>query len=861
MHSKRQIFICFFCFLSLFFCLFANAQDTLKKSDSTQSKNDTIKNENSDYALSSKVDYTARDSIRFDVKNQKMYLYGDAEINYEDLKLNADYIEITFKINQLFAKGMPDSTGKISGKPVFVQGAESFTSSTLTYNFKSKKGLITSIITKEGDSYIHGNLVKKLPDNSINIRNGLYTTCENEHPHYEIKFAKARVVPDDKIVSGPAYLEIEDMPTPLAVPFGFFPNKKGQKSGILIPSYGESATRGFFLENGGYYMGLGPHFDLAMRGDIYSRGTWAVKAASNYNVRYRFNGNFNISYATNIEGEKNTESYRKRKDFFIRWSHNQDAKARPNSRFTASVNAGTSKYNTYNPSSTADYLSNTYQSAISYSTNIGSNFYFSANMRHSQNTINRNITFNLPELAFTMNRIYPFRSEKRAGKDRWFENISVSYSMNASNTVTGIDSVLFRGNIAENLKHVMQNGVKHYIPVSGSFKVLKYFTFTPSVNYTQRWYSKGLYSHWQSQYINTNGDTVLQHLQTDTINDFYLVHDGNAAASLSTRLYGMYQFNGNWLRAIRHVFTPTASFTFTPNYGAQSLDYWRYYMTDALIPTHYSIFQQEIYGTPPGNKSGMINFSFANNIEMKVRSRKDTISGTKKISLIDNFTISGGYDLAKRDSNQFSKVVMSGRTRLFKNLDVSYASLWDPYVINSSGINQKDFEWKVNHRLLRMMNNEWAFSLNWSLRSKEKKKKLQSENASDEEIAMINANRDAYIDFDEPWSLNLYYTFRHTSTYNAVTDTKKNQLIQTFSFSGDVSITKKWKFGMTSGFDFEQKELSYTSINIYRDLHCWELVFNWIPTGFRKSYNLTIRVKSSVLQDLKLTKKKDFRDF
>ncbi|MFH0865475.1 MAG: putative LPS assembly protein LptD [Bacteroidota bacterium] len=846
------------------------AQDTIVKTDSTLFKNDTIANETSDYALSSKVDYTAGDSIRFDVINQKMYLYGNAEINYEDITLTADYIEVTFKINQLYAKGMPDSTGKVQGKPIFNQGAQSFSSATLTYNFKSKKGLITGIITKEGDSYIHGTLVKKFPDNSFNIKNGQYTTCENEHPHYEIKFGKARVIPDDKIVSGPAYLVIEDVPTPLAVPFGFFPNKRGQKSGILIPSYGESANRGFFLENGGYYMGLGQRMDIALRGDIYSRGSWAAKAASNYNVRYKYNGIINVGYATNIDGEKNTSSYNKINDFFIRWTHHQDAKARPNSRFAASVNIVSKNNNKYNPSSNADYLSNTFQSNISYITTFGSNFNFSANMRHSQNVITGDISLNLPELALTMNRIYPFRREKPVGKEKWFEKISLSYSMNASNSISSNDSILFPINEAfdiSRMTNLMKNGVKHYIPISSSVKVLKYFTFTNSFNYNERWYFQSIRKQWSNEWIIIEGDTISSpHLKTDTVNGFCAAHDFNLSSSLSTRLYGMYQFNGKWLKAVRHVITPTASITYTPDFGTQWWGYYKYYMDDSYTGNdaslyQYSIFSTGIYGSPPQYKSGMVNFSFANNLEMKVRSKKDSITGTKKISLIDNFTISGGYDLAKKDSLQFSKVLMSGRTKLFKNLDITYASIWDPYVIDSTGKNLKDFEWKINHRLLRNYNNEWAFSLNWSLRSKEKKKTLSSDKATEEELAMINANRDMYIDFEEPWSLNLYYTLRHTSVYSPVTDAMENDLIQTFSFNGDVSITKKWKVGISSGYDFRQNELTPTSVNIYRDLHCWEIVFNWIPSGFRKSYNLTIRVKSAVLQDLKLTKKKDMWDY
>jgi len=843
-------------------CGFIKAQDTIiSKNDSVKIKNDSTKKSSpkeSEYALSSKVEYTANDSIRFNIAEQKVYLFGKAEIKYEDINLTANYIEISFKKNQLYAKGVADSTGKTTGEPVFTQGSQSFTSATLTYNFKTKKGLITSIITKEGESYLHGNLVKKFPDNSINLREGMYTTCDLVHPHYEIKFFKARVIPDDKIVSGPAYLVVEDVPMPLALPFGYFPNKKGQKSGLLIPSYGESASRGFFLENGGYYVGLGEHFDLALRGDVYSHGSWAARALSNYNKRYKFNGNINFGYAINIEGDQGTPSYNKRNDFYIKWYHNQDAKARPNSRFSANVNAGSSKYNKYNPSSTTDYLSNTLQSNVSYSTTIAGKYNFSVNMSHSQNTLNRTVSLNLPEIAFSANRFYPFRNEKRMGKMRWYENISVGYTMNARNSINTIDSLLFR---KETLKQ-MQNGIKHSIPISSSIKVLKTFTWTNTINFTERWYMQSIEKHWINDMRIVNGDTTLGYLKTDTIQGFKAARDFNFSSSLSTRLYGMYQFKKGKIVALRHVLTPTVSFVYTPDFGSEKWGYYRYLRDgdQSVQKKYYSIFETGIYGAPPRDKSGAINFALTNNLEMKVKSKKDTITGIKKVVLIDNFTISGGYDIAK-DSLNWSKINMNGRTRLFKNLDVTYASSWDPYVVDSTGKNLNEFELKKNKRLLRLTNTNWAFSLNWSLRSKQKKKEITSSKATEEELDMIKANPDAYLDFDQPWNLNIQYQLNYMNSFDQTAKKMVNKVIQTLSFSGDVNLSSKWKVGFRSGYDFEQKDFSYTSIDIYRDLHCWEMVFNWIPMGFRKSYNLTIRVKSPVLQDLKLTKKKDFRDY
>ena len=830
----------------------------LTKNDSLKIKKDTTKKDTtkkSDFALSSKVDYKAKDSIRFDIKEEKAYLYGKAEIKYEDIDLTAEYIEISFKVNQLFAKGVLDSTGKLVGKPVFKQGAESFTSTTLTYNFKTKKGFIAGIFTKEGDSYLQGKTVKKFPDNSINVKNGLYTTCDLDHPHYEIKFNKARVMPNDKIVSGPAYLVIEDVPTPIALPFGFFPNKQGQKSGIIIPTYGESDSRGFFLSNGGYYFGLGQYMDLSLKGDIYSHGSWNIDPTLNYTERYKYAGNLSFGYSTTIDGVKGTTDYQKAHDFFIRWSHRQDPKAHPNSTFSASVNSGSAGYDNHNLSSSANFLTNQLNSAVSYTTVIDDNYNFSVSMSSDQSRITHVVDLGLPQIAFSVNRFYPFRNENRVGKATWYDNISVGYTMDAKNSINTFDSLLFRKNTLKQ----MQNGMYHNIPISSSIPVLKNFTWNNTINYNERWYLQTIRKHWVKDTLITGGDTTVHYLKTDTVQGFRAERDFSFTSSLSTIIYGMYQFKNCKIIAIRHIFTPSISFTYTPDFGSPSWNYYRYSINQSM-PTqkplrYYSIFDGDIYGSPPANKSGVVGFSLDNRLDMKVRSKKDTVNGIKKIVLIEDFKISTGYDVAK-DSNNWSNLSMQGRTRLFKNLVVNYASSWDPYAVDTLGHDIKEFQFQKNKQLFRQNSTQWEFGLDWALQSKTKKKDIVSNKATQEELDNIKKHKDDYVDFDQPWNLNIQYVLSFTNTFNQATSTMRRDVTHTIGIKGDINIAAKWKVGFVSNYDIKNKELSYTSLNIYRDLHCWEMTFSWIPTGSQKSYNLTIRVKSAVLQDLKLTKKK-----
>lgn len=835
--------------------LLINVSDSLLLPQDTIVIKGDIKKKKS--AISSKVEYTANDSICLDMSKQKVYMYREAEIKYDKIIQKAAFIEIDFNTSILRALPKPDSTGKSYGKPEFTEGDQSFTSEEMQYNFKTRKGMIKNVITKEGEGYLHGEVVKKMDNDVSNMRHGGYTTCDLEQPHYSIRFSKAKVIPNNKIVTGPAYMSIEGVPLPLVLPFGLFPNKKGQTSGIIIPTYGESNNRGFYLENGGYYFGISDYMELRLVGDVYSHGSWAVKPIFNYKKRYKYNGALNFNYAINNEGIKESPSYTHSRDFRLTWSHRQDPKARPKSQFNANVNFGSSTFNRYNPVSAQDHLTNTFGSSISYSTNFKNKVNFSAALRHTQNTTNKSLSLTLPDVSLSTNRFNPFRKKGKASDLKWYDNISISYAMSARNEINIHESTLFKPQMWDSL----ENGMQHKIPISLSLKVLKFFTLSNSIDFTERWYSKSIVKHWVNDSLFTGNDTVVGYIDTDTIRGFKAGRDFSFNSSLNTTLYGMLQFKKGPVRAIRHVFKPSVSFSLRPDFGSPSFGYWKEVQTDTLRRfQRYSIFSDEIFGSPPDGKSGRLGFNISNNLEMKVRSRQDTVTGMKKIMLIESLTIGTSYDLA-RDSLKWSPVSLSARTTLFKKLQVQYSASYDPYVQDTLGRALNKFEWDVNHRLLRRENTSWNFSLAYSFGSgKNDKTKKKSPLATPEQMQEIATNPQGYIDWDNPWSLNFTYNLRFTGQLVPATGNVKRDMVQTLGFNGDINITPKWKLSLTSGYDFEGKKLSYTSVNVYRDLHCWEMRFNWIPTGYLKSWNFYIKVKASVLQDLKLNRKKDFRD-
>jgi lipopolysaccharide assembly outer membrane protein LptD (OstA) len=854
----------------------ANVPQVLIVSDDTTG----LEEKTNKFMLSAKIDYASADSLSMDIQNKMAWMYGNASIEYEDIKLKAAIISINFQDNTIHAYGTEDSLGKPVGTPEFQQGDLTFKSKEIAYNFTTRKGLIQNVITKEGEGYIHGTVIKKINDSVTDVGRGEYTTCDlDEHPHFSLKFTKAKVLSGNMIVTGPAWITIEDVPLPLVLPFGLFPNKKGRSSGLIIPRYGESANRGFFLENGGYYFGLNDYFDLKLTGDIYSRGSWAIKPELTYKKRYKYSGSFSLKYAYTLSGVPGDPEYYNKNDFFVSWSHRQDSKARPNSVFGASVQAGSSSYNKYNPSTVNDYLTNTFSSSISYDMRLGNWGNLTSSATESQNTQTKLVNLSLPSISFGINRIYPFKKKVPTGPAAWYESINVNYSMVMRNDLACADSLVFKPDVGNRFV----NGMKHSIPVSGSFKVMKYFSWSNGINYNERWYTKTIRKTWIGDTIYTNGVPAYGgYIDIDTVNGFASARDYSFSSSLSTTIYGMKQFSKGPIRALRHVMRPSVGFSFVPDFGTEQLGYWRTVQTDVKGTTApYTIFEgNSISGAPPSQKSGAINFSLGNNLEMKVRSAKDTVTGTQKVMLIDNFQISTSYDLAK-DSLRWSNINLSARTTLFKKIQVSYASSYSPYGLYTQpfyGYTMWDYytspfynsvpgpvinqsQYSMNKKPLRFINSGWNLSFGYDLKPKTKAKKPNAPNSSSkEEIEDVKNNPDLYIDWDNPWSLNFDYNFRVTSIPDLNTGKIKRDLVQTLGASGDVNVTEKWKFSVRTGYDFEQKDFAFTQITIYRNLHCWEMRMSWIPYGTQKSWNFQINAKSSLLQDLKLTKKKDFRD-
>lgn len=827
--------------------------DSLLKKDTK----DTLKKQKSN-AIATKITYKSTDSLRFNIQEKKVFLYNKADISYEKINLKADFVAMDFGMNEVFAKGVADSNGIFQGNPIFKEDEKAFDSKEMLYNFHSKKGLIKQVITQESEGFVHGEKVKKMADDITYIKNGKFTTCDQEHPHFDIRFGRAKAIPNKKIITGPAFLYIEDIPTPLFVPLGYFPNTKNQSSGILFPTYGESPTRGFFFENGGYYFAVSDYVDLALRGDIYTRGSWGIHTLSNYNRRYKYNGALNFDYVVNIDGEKNTPGYSKNTDFSLNWRFNQDAKARPNSRFAANVNLRSSKYDRF-AQNINNIFTNTTSSSISYSTTFGTNYFLNINLGESYNTNTRIIDLNLPTIAFSANRFNPFQKKIQSGEVKWYENISVSYSMEAQNKINTYDSNLFTRKTIEE----MQNGIRHSIPISSSIKVLKYFTLTNSVNINERWYFKTIKKEWSNDTLLSKNDTVI----TTEIKGFSRALDFQLSSSINTRIYGMLQMKRGPIRAIRHVLTPSIGFSWRPDFGTPLWNYYHSYVDGNGVIQKYSKFEGSIYGSPENGKYGSIGFSLNNSLEIKIPSKKDTITGMKKLVLIESFSLSTSYNMAA-DSLNWAPLTINGRTTLFKNVSLNYMSTWDPYVKTKSNRRINEFEWDINRRLMRLDYTEWRVGINLNLNPAFFKKKSTTTSANQEvkpqygqnSVSNINQNLGDHVDFSIPWNLNINYSYWYSSTYNATNTNYSKDFTQTINFSGDVNLTTKWKLGFSGGYDIKAKDFTYASFDVYRDLHCWEMRFNWIPFGWRQSWSFTINVKASVLKDLKWDKKKDYRD-
>ncbi len=791
---------------------------------SNLSQSNDSSNATNNYNFNSEINKYASDSINIDLKNNNIYLYGNASITYENAKIQADQIIINWETNIIEARCGKDSLENLIGCPIFTENNETFNAKLIKYNFKTKKSFIKNISTKEGEGYILGKTVKKTNKDVFFLRKGDYTTCNLDKPHYSIRSNKIKVIPGEKIITGPAYLTFFNIPTPLILPFGYFPSSNKQSSGVLIPSYGESENLGFFLKNGGYYFTISEKLDLQLRGDVYSKGSWSLKSLFRYKNRYKYSGNVNLNYSKMVSSINGFPDYSKKNDFFIRWSHKQDPKLNPLVNFSANVNAGSSTFHRNNSINSDDYLTNTFQSSISITKRWNNlPFNLSTNLNHSQNTQTNIVNLSLPDISFSVNRIFPF---KNANKN-WIKNIGLSYNMQTKNSISILDTLLFKKQSLSKFR----NGMKHNIPISTSIKLFNYFTLNPRINFTERWYLNQIEKKW-------NGTDIV----TDTIKKLTRGYEYSFSTNLNTKIYGLIQFPKSKITAIRHVMSPNISFNYKPDFSSSKYDYYKNVQNNINGDViSYSIMENGIYGSPSKGRNGNIGFNLNNILEVKIKSSKDTLNNMKKIKILESLNISSSYNIFK-DSLKFSNINLNARTRIFNIFDINFSSIYDPYVTNKSKTNNLNQFEIINNRLARLK------SLNTSIGLSINDKSFTNDKREDNE----GEKRDFY---DIPWQFSSNYSL----TYNkGLKSSEFSDTIQTLNFSGNLKITPKWKIGFRSGFDFKKKELSYTTVDIYRDLHCWEMLFNWIPLGFHRSYTITIRVKANILKDLKYEKRKDW---
>lgn len=823
--------------------------------------------------LEAPFDYKSADSIIFNLDTKEVILYGNAEVNYQSINLKADIISINMDSKIIYAYGNTDSTGKTIGKPHFKDGNDEFEADTIRYNLDTKKGIIKGVITEQGGGFLHSSKTKKLADNSVCLIDGKYTTCDHEHPHFYLSLSKARVIPDDKIVSGPAYLVIEDVPLPIGLPFGIFPNQGKHASGLIIPTYGEEDNRGFFLRDGGYYFHINDYVDFKVLFDFYTNSSWGTKLMSNYKKRYKFQGDFKIDYSDMIIGENFEPNATENKVYWIKWNHRQDSKARPNSNFSASVNMGSSKYKAYNSTNYNDRLSGTTNSAITYRLTLP-NTPFTLNLaaRQSQSTTsdatqNGYMDLTLPEFSFNMSRIYPFKKKNRVGESRWYEKIGITYNTDFKNIATKIhEDTIFTQTGFENFR----NGLKHTIPFSTSMKFLKYLNFSPSFNYNERWYFKSINREYFPQFI-SGTDTLTDYFKIDTLNKFARSGDYLISLPVTTKLYGMYQFVGKdpVVQAIRHTITPSVSFSWRPDFSESKYGYYQTFIKQNGEEVKYSIFDggsgnwTGIYGSAPAGKYGSIGLSLNNNLEMKVRNRADSLGKGKKISLLNSFAFSTSYNMAV-DSIKWSSVGVRANTTLLKVLRLNFSTSLNLYDIDTLGRKINVFLYNSKKEFARLEN--WNVSIGATINSKgiSAGKNKTTITQTQEDIARATATPivafQNYSDFSVPWNLNLDYSLIMSKSFVVANQNWESVLTQTLRFSGDISLTKNWKFNYTSGYDLEKHEFAYTALNFVRDLHCWEMSLNLIPFGTYKSYTFTIHVKSAMLKDLELPMRRNWID-
>lgn len=843
---------------------------------------DTVRKSKS--ALEEPVSYSAKDSITFDYTNSRAHLFGGSQVNYQNLQLTADDISLSLDSNLVHASGRPDSTGAIQGKPLFKQGEDEYEPDRISYNFKTRKAFISNVYTQEGEGFMQSREGKRDSSGVMYVQNGKYTTCDAEHPHFYVSLTRAKMHPGKNVIFGPAYLVVEDVPLPLAIPYGFFPFSSSYKSGFIMPTYGDETTRGFYLRDGGYYFAINDKVDLKVLGEFYTKGSWGLSAQTNYKKRYRFGGNFYFSYQNTKEGEKNMPDYSVSKSFKLTWSHRQDAKANPTQTFSASVNFATSSYernnltSMYNPES---YTQSTRTSSVSYSKSFSKvGLTLSGTFNLSQNMRDSSISVTLPTLSISQSRFNPFKRKKAAGQERWYEKIAMSYTGTLANSINTKEDKLFHSSLVKDWR----NGMRHQVPISASFSVLNYINVTPSFTFTDRMYTHKVMQGW---------DTERQDVQRDTVYGFYNVYNYNMSISANTKLYGMYRpmpwFGGKKIAAIRHVFTPTVSFSYAPDFSQSRFGFYDSYVkTDAngnVSTVRYSPFSGMMYGTVGQGMTGSVTMDVANNIEMKVRTDKDS-TGYRKISLIDELGGSLSYNMAAK-RRPWSDLNLRARIKLTKKYTYSMNAVFATYA----------YEKDENGRVYVGDHTEWsrgrfgrfqgtAQNISYSISNEtfrklfgKKHRTTTSDDELDEELdeeeetdptmqnvdpdrkkGKTGANQesngdvdeDGYLKFSLPWSINIGYgvTIRENAQgrFNDKRMRYPYKLSHTLNLSGNIRISEGWNINFSSGYDFNMHKLSMTTASLSRDLHCFQMSCSMVISPYT-SYNFTFACKAGTLAD------------
>ncbi len=802
-----------------------------------------------------------KDSLYYDVRGKMVHIYEQGDVTYGNMNIKADYMRVSMDSKEILAYGKADTSAYGHTRPEFTEAGSTYTMDTVTYNIDSKRAKIYGVVTKDGEGYLTGKEVKMMDDKSFNIKGGVYTTCEHtDHPHFYINMTKAKFIPGKKIVSGPLYLVIADVPLPLVIPEIFFPMNMERKTGFIMPSYGEDATRGFFLRDGGYYFAFNDYVDLKLTGGIYTLGSWEVNAASTYRVRYKFNGSVGVNFAKTIIGEKGSADYTNQDNFRVTWTHSQDAKYNPNSTFSANVNFSTSGYNKLASNSLSDYLSAQTNSSIAYSHSWkGTPMSMTANMQYSQNLNTGDVSLSLPSINFNVSRFYPFKRKVMVGKERWYEKITMTYKAQMQNSVnTKFEQLAKPETLGE-----FKNGIKHSLPISASFNVLGYINLSPSVNYTERWYFRRIDQRW---------DDAVQNIVADTTRGFYRVYDYNASVSANTTIYGSYQMkNPNaYLKAVRHTINLSVSGSIAPDFSKEKYGYWKTIQATPDGRTKkYSPYSGEMYGVPSSGRNASLSVSVGQTLEAKVKSDQDT-TGMKKVKIIDDFSFSFSYNFLA-DSMKLSNIPVRIRSSIIPKFGINISMTLDPYEVDkTTGV-------KYDKLLLKRGIPGRIASTGWSCGYTFNSSDLYTE-ATINDISkqypeysnpyFYDPNdpldpalrrqlmTSQYYDFSMPWNFSFNYSINYTN--NGI----KARVVNTLGFNGSITLDKdsNWAISYTGGFDFDRKELTPGVVTLVRDLHCWQMNFSCVPFGYRKSWSFNISVKSSLLQDLKYEKSSSHYD-